>query len=181
MQDMKRTLRQNILMAVLGRVVLVLTNLALAGIIISILKELTALLMTPENDIREMIEMCNGIAIILYGYGVSLELRVPFMKLIEVYPACATPLSRWVDRVCYKYGIFFILLGLVQEILVHIVLIPNIILNTEGKESHIFIVCALMQVIVAVLLVLMSYRLAMATHLAERDGAIDGGEETGYA
>ena len=178
---MKISLKKTLMLAMLNRHVLILFNLILLSIIFSIVVEFITLVITPENDIKEMVEMCNGIAIILYGYGVALELRVPFMKLIGVYPACATPLSRWIDRLCYKYGIFFILLGLVQEILVHIVLIPNIILNTEGKESHIFIVCAIMQVIVTVLLVIMSYRLAMATQLAERDGAADGGEETGYA
>jgi hypothetical protein len=179
---MKRSFKQKILLTALGRFVLVLTNILLATIIVSVIMELSELLMTSRNDTREMVEMCNGIAIILYGYGVALELRGPFMKHINLYPACITPLRAWIDDLCHKYGIFFILLGLLQEILVHLIMIPNRVLNTAGKELHIFTVCVLIQVFVSVLLVRLSYRLTRAVRLAAREGiTIGNGEACGNA
>jgi hypothetical protein len=179
---MKSSLQQKFLLAALGRFTLVATNLLLAVVIISVLRVLSALLMTPENDTREMIEMCNGTAIILYGYGVALKVRESFMKSINVYPACATPLRAWIDNLCHRYGIFFILLGLAQEVLVHIVIIPNVIVDTAGRESYVFAVCGIIQVFVLILLFLLSYRIIMAVRLAAQDGiTADGVEATGNA
>ncbi len=138
------------------RYVLVLINFLLLSIVISIIIELFALVQTPENDIKEMIDMCDGIAIILYGFGVAIKLRDEIMKLFKLYPGFATKLQAGIDSICHKYGIFFLLLGLAQEILVQLVVIPNRALNTEGKESYIFGVCLFMQVIVSFLFIKLS-------------------------
>ena len=136
----------------LNRHVLVLFNIILFAIIVSIVVEFITLVMTPENDIKEMVEMCNGIAIILYGYGVTLESRAPLMRYLKLYPDFATPLQAWVDELCHKYGIFILLLALAQEVLVHMVTIPDRVLNTAGKESYIFSICITMMVFVSFLL-----------------------------
>jgi uncharacterized Tic20 family protein len=149
---MKRSFKQTIMLAMLNRHVLVLFNIILFAIIVSIVVEFITLVMTLENDIKEMVEMCNGIAIILYGYGVALESRAPLMRHLKLYPDFATPLQAWVDELCHKYGIFILLLALAQEVLVHMVTIPDRILNTAGKESYIFSICITMMVFVSFLL-----------------------------
>ena len=172
---MKGSLKQTMMLAILNRHVLVLFNVILFAIIVSIIVEFITLVMTPENDIKEMVEMCNGIAIILYGYGVALESRAPLMRYLKLYPDFATPLQAWVDELCHKYGIFILLLALAQEVLVHIVTIPDRVLNTAGKESYIFSICITMMVFVSFLLT----RLTVMAVLPARFIAVYDKEQTG--
>jgi len=174
---MKRSFKQTIMLAMLNRHVLVLFNIILCAIIVSIVVEFITLVRTPENDIKEMVEMCNGIAIILYGYGVALESRAPLMKYLKLYPDFATPLQAWVDELCHKYGIFILLLALAQEVLVHIVTIPDRVLNTAGKESYIFSICITIMLFVSFLLT----RLTVMAVLPARWIATYGKEQTGTA
>ena len=162
------------MLAMLNRHVLVLFNFILFAIIVSIVVEFITLVMTPENDIKEMVEMCNGIAIILYGYGVALESRAPLMRYLKLYPDFATPLQAWVDELCHKYGIYILLLDLAQEVLVHMVTIPDRVLNTAGKESYIFSICITMMVFVSFLLI----RLTVMAMLPARLIAAYGKEQT---
>ena len=161
---MKRTWKQQISLIIMHRYVLVLINFLLLSIVISIIIELFDLVKTPEDDTKEMIDMCDGIAIILYGYGVALKLRDEIMKLFKLYPGFATRLQAGIDSLCHKYGIYFILLGLAQEILVQLIVIPNRALNTEGKESYIFAICLFIQVIVSILFVKSSIHLLRLPH-----------------
>lgn len=155
----------------MNRYFLVLINFLLAAIIASIVIELTTLLSTPQNDSKEMIEMCNGIAIILYGYGVALESRGPLMKHLNLSPDHLTEYESKFDYQCHKYGIFFLLLALAQEILVHLITIPNRALNTEGKEGYIFSICLFILIIVAYLLMYFSVILVQSTRIAKRRDA----------
>lgn len=133
------------------------------------------LVRTPENDIKEMVEMCNGIAIILYGYGVALESRAPLMRYLKLYPDFATPLQTGVDKLCHKYGIFILLLALAQEVLVHLVTIPERVLNKDGKELYIFFICITIMILVSFLLL----RLTVMAALPARLIAAYGKELTG--
>jgi hypothetical protein len=174
---MKRSFKQTIMLAMLNRHVLVLFNIVLCAIIVSIVVEFITLVRSPENDIKDMVEMCNGIAIILYGYGVALESRAPLMRHLKLYPDFATPLQAWVDELCHKYGIFILLLALAQEVLVHVVTIPDRVLNTAGKESYIFSICITMMVFVSFLLI----RLTVMAMLPARWIAAYGKEQNGTA
>jgi hypothetical protein len=149
---MKGSLKPIIMLAIFNRHVLILFNFILCAIIVSIVMEFITLVRTPENDIKEMVKMCNGIAIILYGYGVALESRAPLMRYLKLYPDFATPLQTGVDELCHKYGIFILLLALAQEVLVHLVTIPTRVLNTAGKELYVFSICITILIFVSFLL-----------------------------
>jgi|RifCSP16_2_1023846.scaffolds.fasta_scaffold128549_2 hypothetical protein len=166
---MKASWNQKILMAVLNRHVLIFYNFILLGITVSVVIHLFQLLITPENDVEEMIKTCNGIAIILYGYGVALESRGPLMKFLTLYPRFYSQLQGGVDYLCHKFGIYILLLGLAEEILVHLVIIPNRVLNTEGKEGYIFSICFFILIIVFLLLVILSYN-AVSTNRIQSMG-----------
>ncbi len=172
---MKGSLKQTIMLAILNRHVFILFNVILCAIIFSIVVEFITLVITPENDIKEMVEMCNGIAIILYGYGVALEARAPLMRYLKLYPDFATPLQTAVDELCNKYGIFILLLALAQEVLVHLVTIPDRVFNTAGKESYIFSICVTMLVFVSFILI----RLTVMAVLPARFIVAYGKEQTG--
>jgi uncharacterized Tic20 family protein len=164
---MRGSWKKKLMMAVMNRYFLVLLNFLLAAIIASIVIELTILLRTPQNDSKEMIEMCNGIAIILYGYGVALESRGPLMNHLNLYPDYLTRYESEFDSLCHKYGIFFLLLALAQEILVHLITIPNRAINTEGKEGYIFSICFAILIIVAYLLMYFSVILVQTARTAK--------------
>ncbi|KAF0154910.1 MAG: hypothetical protein FD159_2389 [Syntrophaceae bacterium] len=172
---MKGSLKQTIILAILNRHVLILFNFILCAIIVSTVMAFITLVRTPENDIKEMVEMCNGIAIILYGYGVALESRAPLMRYLKLYPDFATPLQTGVDKLCHKYGIFILLLALAQEVLVHLVTIPERVLNKDGKELYIFFICITIMILVSFLLL----RLTVMAALPARLIAAYGKELTG--
>ncbi len=156
---MKGSLRQKIMLIITHRYVLVMINILLLSIVIAIIIEMFDLFRTPENDINEMMDMCDGIAMMLYGYGVTLKVRDELMKYSRLYPEFETRLQTRTDALCRKYGIYFPLLGLVQEILVRLMIIPSRVLNTHGKELYIFSICLFVQIIVSVLILKSSYHL----------------------
>jgi lysylphosphatidylglycerol synthetase-like protein (DUF2156 family) len=151
---------------VLNRYFLVAANTMLILIIVSSVIELTKLLLTPENDIKEMLKICHGISIILYGYGVAMETRRSLLTHLNIYPLYDSRLQQLMDSECHKYGIFTLLLGLAMEILVHLMIIPNRVLNTEGKESYIFAVCLTILIFVLWLQLSFSYKLIRLTGTA---------------
>jgi hypothetical protein len=159
------TWKQNILMAVMNRYFIVMINFILISIIISIIFELVSLIKTPENDTKEMVEMCNGIAIIMYGYGVAMELRRDLIKYLHLLPLFATQLQEKISALCHKYGIYFILLALGLEILVHVIIIPNRVINTEGKESYIFAICFFILLLLSILLIRLSVILVRVAYI----------------
>lgn len=154
---MQGTLAQRMLLLLFNRYILIFINLILTGIILSIISEVTELVLTPENDVDEMVHMCNGIAIILYGYGVAIEFRSSLMKNFRLYPAFANPLQEMTDKLCHTFGIYFLLLGLVQEILVHIVIMRSRVLDIIANEKYIFAICVVMQAIVTVLIFMLTF------------------------
>ena len=132
--------------------------------------------MTPENDTEEMIEMCNGIAIIMYGYGVAMELRGgDLMKYLHLLPLYATQLQEKIAALCHKYGIYFILLALGLEILVHVIIIPNRVLNTERQGMvyirHLFYYSAPLSILLIRLSVIL---VRVARIMRQKDGRTNG-------
>jgi hypothetical protein len=175
---MKTLIKGCIARIVLSRYFLITVNFILIFIIVSSVIELTKLLLTPENDIEEMLKICTGIAIILYGYGVSMETRRSLMTHLNIYPLYDSQLQQLTDSQCHKYGIFTLLLGLAMEILVHLIIIPNKVLNTEGKESYIFAVCLTILIFVLWLQLLFSYKLIRLPGIAAKQEDVPSlGEE----
>lgn len=162
----------------MNRYMLVFINIILACIVMAIIIEVTSLVLTPTNDIDEMVHMCNGIAVILYGFGVAIEFRGSLMKMFNLYPAFSTPLQEETDRICHSFGIYFLLLGLVQEILVHLVIMPHRLFHLHGREEYIFAICVFIQTMVIFLLIIQTYRLiAMGRMLRLRNKSITEMEE----
>jgi hypothetical protein len=167
---MKTTLKQKILMAALNRYFLLLYNVILTVIIISVIIHLIQMMITPENDIREMLKTCNNVAIIFYGYGVAMESRGPLMKFFKLYPEFASPLQSGVDFLCHKFGIYILLLGLAEEILAHLITIPNRIFDTEGREGYIFWICFIILLIVILLLIIFTFNVLRTAHVQSIGG-----------
>ena len=174
---MKTSCKGYIARIVLNRYFLIVVNFILIFIIVSSIIELTKLLLTPENDIKEMLKICTGVAIILYGYGVSMETRRPLMTHLKIYPQNDSQLQQLADSLCHKYGIFTLLLGLVMEILTRLIIIPNKVLNTEGKELYIFAVCLTILIFVLWLQLLFSYKLIRLVGTAAKQKEVPSFDE----
>jgi len=147
---------------VINRSVPVVVNLLLLFIGLSILREMVHLLATPADDSSELVSMDGAIAIMLYGYGVSLELRPTFMKTFAFYPEHHGPLQDAVDQICRRYGILLVLDGLFLEILVQLIEIPSRIINTHPAESVLIAVGVAAVALTVLLLVRFCLRLVQA-------------------
>jgi len=58
--------------------------------------------------------------------GVALEERETLMKFLKLYPEGLTPFQELVDHHCHGFGLILLLLGLLVEVVVYIVKMPNI-------------------------------------------------------
>ncbi len=75
-----------------------------------------------------MEEILEGLGTILVALGVALEERETLMKFIGVYPMGLTPVQARVDHHCHGYGLLLLLVGLLVEVAVYVIRMPN--LNT---------------------------------------------------
>ena len=141
---------------------LLVVNLLLLLIGLSTMREMIHLLATPADDSEELVSMATAIATMLYGYGVSLELRPRFLEVFAIYPDQRNAYQEAIDRVCVRYGLLFVFTGLFLEILVQLVEIPSRIINTHGAETALFSVATAALVGTILLLVGFSLRLAQA-------------------
>jgi hypothetical protein len=150
----------------INRYVVILVNLLLLFICLSTIREMVHLLATPSDDSDELVAMATGIAVMLYGYGVSLELRPHFMSLFNIYPHHHSPQRDMVDQICSRHGILLLLVGLFLEVLVQLVEIPSRIINVHNVENLLFAVGVVALAIAALLLVHLSFRLVKAVSKA---------------
>lgn len=73
-----------------------------------------------------MEEILEGLGTILVALGVALEERETLMKFLGLYPQAMTPLQADVDHHCHGYGLILLLVGLLVEVLVYVVRMPNL-------------------------------------------------------
>lgn len=98
-----------------------------------------------------MEEILEGLGTILVALGVALEERETLMKFIGVYPAGLTPVQACVDHHCHGYGLLLLLVGLLVEVAVYVIRMPN--LNTVDFDPALLLAgtafCALGVVLLA--------------------------------
>jgi len=73
-----------------------------------------------------MEDIVEGLGTILVALGVALEERETLMKFLKLYPEGLTPFQERVDHCCHGYGLILLLVGLLMEVVVYIVKMPNI-------------------------------------------------------
>jgi len=98
-----------------------------------------------------MEETLEGLGTILVALGVALEERETLMKFLGVYPAGLTPVQARVDHHCHGYGLLLLLVGLLVEVAVYVIRMPN--LNTVDFDPALLLAgtafCALGVVLLA--------------------------------
>jgi hypothetical protein len=145
----------------MNRFVLITINCLLLFISLSVIREMFRYLGTESNDSADLESMAAGIAIMLYGYGVSLELRRSTLAIFGLTPRELDRREQGVSHTCRKYGILFVLLGLSLEILVQLINIPSRILLVATTEGA--LCSAGVSVLAATSLLLMRFSLRLAT------------------
>lgn len=89
-----------------------------------------------KPDIKEEMEICTGIGVIMIGLGVSLEER---KTLREVFGILGDRFEAWeqkIDHVCHNYGAGQLVIGLMAEICIEAIKIPNTILYTGEVDDY---------------------------------------------
>jgi len=87
------------------------------------------------HNLREPMDIVDGMGVILIGWGVALEERE---ALREIFKLTATEEEGWqaaIDHICHASGIGVLVFGLFSEMCVEMVRLPNHIINTEGIDD----------------------------------------------
>lgn len=105
-----------------------------------------------KPDIKEEMDICTGIGVIMIGLGVALEER---KTLREVFGLLGGPDEAWqasIDHLCHNYGAGQLVLGLFAEICIEAIKIPNTILYTGEVDDYLVVASLFFICIGAVLL-----------------------------
>ena len=89
-----------------------------------------------KPDIHEEMEIVTGIGIIMIGWGVLLEER---KTLREIFGLLGTPDEAWqelIDHKCHNYGVGQLSIGLIAEICIELIKIPNTIIYTGEVDDY---------------------------------------------
>ncbi len=106
------------------------------------------------NHIHSAIELWEGFGTIVLGFGVALEERETLKKIFKI-----TPASDGVDELAHDFGVIFVMLGVMIEVLAWLVKIPNEVLNTENIEGFFLNTAAVVACVVVVLQLRFLYHL----------------------
>ncbi len=136
----------------LSRPLIVLYNLAILGVSALALWEIVALLRSPGNDFHEIIDIMEGLGVIYIGYGVVVEERASIFTAVGLYPALQNDDQEIVDHICHAYGLGYLCLGLLLEIVLYCVKLPNWLIDTEGRESPVLFIGVFMADVVVLMM-----------------------------
>ncbi|MDR3641202.1 MAG: hypothetical protein P4L39_07755 [Humidesulfovibrio sp.] len=136
------TLWEKVLLAFTGRYGIIAINVLLICLSALSLWVMLPMIFNATGNVLELEDTFEYLGVILIGYGVAVEERQSFMRIFRLYPAFESRLQERVDHLCHEYGLCYLLLGLLMEICVACIKIPNSIINTERIEYTVFTVSA---------------------------------------
>lgn len=136
----------------LSRQIIMAYNLVILAISAMALVEITQLLLSPGNDFHEIIDIMEGLGVIYIGYGVVVEERASIFAAVGLYPALHNDEQEIVDHICHAYGLGYLVFGLLLEIVLYCVKLPNWLIDTEGRESPVLFIGVFMAAIVVVMM-----------------------------
>lgn len=89
-----------------------------------------------KPDMKEEMDIVTGIGIIMIGWGVVLEER---KTLREIFGILNAPDEQWqlaIDHTCHNYGAGQLCIGLMAEICIELIKIPNTIIYTGEVDDY---------------------------------------------
>ncbi|MDR7866410.1 MAG: hypothetical protein RIN56_06280 [Sporomusaceae bacterium] len=122
----------------LNRYGILLFNLLLLAILVSSIIDMAGMLLDPRDDFEALELTIEGLATIFIAYGVVLEERESLLKIFRYYPRFMSEQETRIDHICHDYGVLFLVIGLLAEVAVQLVKIPDRIFNTAKLEEILF-------------------------------------------
>jgi len=113
---------------------------------------------TMQHGFEEILE---GLGTILVALGVALEERETLMKFLGLYPEGLTPMQAHVDHHCHGYGLILLLVGLLVEVVVYVIRMPN--LDTVDFDPALILLATCFCVLGALLMGRLSWLLFRAS------------------
>ncbi len=125
---------------------LTLLNGALFILAYSSLKETWFGVNHSEDHLHSLIHIWEGYGTIVLGFGVVLEERKAIKQVFDIKEN-----DQKLDELTHDYGVIFVMLGLMIEVLAWLVKIPNEVLNTENVELVFLNIAAFFSVVTVIL------------------------------
>lgn len=109
--------------------------------------------------LHDALEILTGIGVLMIGWGVVLEERATLREAFDIKHAVDEERQDGLDRLCHHFGLSQLVLGLLVEICVEMVRLPDKIVNTSGIEAPVAGLGLCFIVVGAILLVIHIIRL----------------------
>jgi hypothetical protein len=117
---------------ILSRYFILIMNAFISYFIFKLLLEYSNPIPDNQSLYNEILEPFDGIGTILIGWGVALEERLTLRGIFYLINTKDSEQELWLDDICHRYGVGFLIFGLFSEILTACVRMPNSIIYTEG-------------------------------------------------
>ena len=128
-----------------------------------------------HGAIQEAGHLIEGLGVVLIGWGVVLEERKGVSRLLGGGTRIDPARDAGIDALCHDAGLSLLVLGLIAEILVQCVEVPDHIIKTDGLERVVLTGGNAFLVFGLAALIRLSARLAtlrISKHAARPEGAI---------
>ena len=89
-----------------------------------------------KPDLKEEMEIVTGIGIIMIGWGVLLEERKTVREIFGLLEAPDEAWQELIDHKCHNYGVGQLSIGLMAEICIELIKIPNTIIYTGEVDDY---------------------------------------------
>lgn len=137
-------------------------NTIFMGIMVFSFADITCTLGNSVDDTERVESILEGLATMFVAYGVALEEREFLMRMIGYYPASLTPQETYLDHISHHYGVLLLIVGLIAEVIIQIIKIPDRFIDTFSFELLIYALAAVCLVVIGYWLVAFCYKLVQA-------------------
>ena len=158
----------------LNRYTVTVFNLMLMLLLGLALKDLVTMLLSSKQEVEEMLKIVGGTGTIIVTYGIVLEERESLMHIFGCYPKHKTPRQALTDQICSDGGILLLVIGLLVEVLVQLIEIPDSIVDTEGHEQIVFMVGGFLLTVTLLHFAVFCYKLLTLKHKQRDQGNQNG-------
>lgn len=116
-----------------------------------------------ETEYNEVVEVIDGLATILVGYGVVLEERETILKLSgKVWEEQRAKTEDYLSEQAHLFGMGLLIFGLLLEIITQAIKLPHRILDTSHYDGYLMVICLIFTSVSLFLLFQMTIRFIIA-------------------
>lgn len=128
------TLSQLVLRGIFSAQGLMFFNIIFLIVMTFAIIDMTYLIMNDVEETESIEQFMTGLATIFVAYGVAIEEREFLMKIIGYYPQNQSSYQRNLDHISHHYGVLLLIVGLVIEVGVQLIKIPDRFIDVISFE-----------------------------------------------